>query len=573
MVFTGECSIRRATKGNPGLGKTAANLPRLRTAIWLAGCVLLLAACFGGGDSPNEPRVWTMAASDVTATSARLNLLVNPRGEPTEVIFFWGGDPDLAFDYAADFGDVGRGRDLVNVSMPITGLAPNTTYYYRARASNDHRKQTDGAIESFTTPDDGSRYWARSWGAEGHNDTLSTIAFTADGGYVLAGKLANSIGSEIWVFKFDAADQLEWRKTYSGIGLFEASDIIETSDGNLLVAGTGPDPFLNTNQLEPYPLLLKIDIAGNLLWAKRYSQFGLFKKLFETPDQGAILFADLIIDLPAGGIEIDVGVYKVDRDGEVEWLRQLDSGEYDYLASATATASGYTVVGKSSPVPFSLPTPLPPWSFEIDGAGNLRWQEIYLCAFDPEEVRALPSGNLLIAGADENGGVLMQLDDDGDYRWMRTYADDSLRSIDIDASGNILATGCFESGPGCGVGIARLDAFGSPDWARTYAFTRRTGNPSEGGTRRIRFKANGDLLFAGRYETRGGDLDAQVMLLPPDGDLADIDSPHTLDDTPALCPETGASPLTIGSSTATASLVPLLVQSPRATAFQQVAVP
>ena len=289
------------------------------------------------------------------------------------MIFFWGGDPDLALDYAADFGDVGRGRDQVNVSMPITGLAPNTTYYYRARASNEHRKQVDGAIRSFTTADDGSRYWARSWGAEGHNDTLRAVTFTADGGYALAGKLANSIGSEAFrILRFDANDQLAWRNTYSGIGLFEAFDIIETSDGNLLVAGTGPDPFLSTNQLEPYPLLLKVDPAGNLLWARRYSQFGAFKKLFETPDQGAILMADLLIDLPAGGIEIDVGIYKVDRDGEVERLRQVDSGQYDYLASATATASGYALVGKSSSVPFSLPTPLPPWSFEVDDAGNLR---------------------------------------------------------------------------------------------------------------------------------------------------------------------------------------------------------
>ena len=552
------------------IGKVVAG--HVRAAISIAAAMLLLAGC-GGGDGPDDPRVWTGPASDVTAASATLNLQVIPRGEPTEVSFFWGGDPDLAFDYAADFGAVGRGRDVVNVSMPVTGLAPNTTYYYRARASNDHRKQVDGAIRSFTTADDGSRYWARSWGTEGHGDTLHTIVFTADGGYVLAGKLGNSLGSEIWVIKFDATDQLEWRKTYSSLGLLEAFDIIETSDGNLLVAGTGPEPSLDSDLLIPYPLLVKIDATGNLLWAKRYSQFGSFKKLFGTPDQGAILFADFLIDLPAGGIEIDLGIYKVDRDGEVEWLRQLDSGEFDYFASATATASGYAAVGKSSLVPFSLPMPLPPWSFEVDVAGNLLWQEIYSCTFDPEEVRALPSGDLLVAGANESGGVLMQLDDDGDYQWMRTYADDRLRSIDIDAGGNILATGCFETGPGCGIGIAQLDAFGAPDWARTYAFVRRSGNPSEGSTRRIRYKPNGDLLFAGRYETRGNDLDAQVMLLPPDGDLGDNDSPHGLDDALAFCLETGASPLGISTSTATAIPMPLLVQSPRATAFQQVGVP
>ncbi len=63
------------------------------------------------------------------------------------------------------------------------------------------------------------------------------------------------------------------------------------------------------------------------------------------------------------------------------------------------------------------------------------------------------------------------------------------------------------------------------------------------------------------------------MLLPPDGDLADVDSPHSLDDAFALCPETGASPLSISSSTATAIPLPMVARSPRATAFQQVGVP
>ena len=91
----------------------------------------------------------------------------------------------------------------------------------------------------------------------------------------------------------------------------------------------------------------------------------------------------------------------------------------------------------------------------------------------------MPSGDLLVAGADAKGGVLMQLDDDGDYQWMRTYADDRLRSIDIDAGGNILATGCFETGPGrgIGIGIAQLDAFGAPDWGAYLHFSAPFGRP------------------------------------------------------------------------------------------------
>ena len=39
----------------------------------------------------------------------------------------------------------------VGVSVPVTGLAPETTYYYRATATNPSGTTTDGTIESFTT--------------------------------------------------------------------------------------------------------------------------------------------------------------------------------------------------------------------------------------------------------------------------------------------------------------------------------------------------------------------------------------------------------------------------------------
>ena len=544
----------------------------MRLVIAFFALAVLLGACSGGSGPPNAPAVATLAASNVITTSAKLNLQVNPRGEPTEVIFFWGGDPDLAFDYAADYGDVGRGNNDIRVSVTITGLAPNTTYYFKARASNDHNRRTDGAILNFTTSDDNAIYWARSWGTEGHNDTLRSAVFTSDGGFALAGRLENSIGSELWVLKFDSSDRIQWRKTFRGAGFFEAWDLIETSDGNLLVAGSAPDPDLDTNQAEPYPILLKIDMQGNLLWARRYSQFGFFKALFETPDQGAVLFADTLIDL-GGGVELDVGIYKVDRDGEVEWVRQIDSGELDFLASVKPTASGYALVGESKPLALQSVPYVPPWALEIDTAGNILWQQVYACEFRAEELQVLNSGDLLIAGEDENGGGLLQLDSKGDYRLMKTYDGDDFQSIDVDGGGNILATGCFETGPGCGIGIARLDSLGSQIWARTYAFTRRDGEPSDGGTRLIRIAPSGDLIFLGRYESRREDLDAQVMLLPPDGDLGDVDLDHILDDSLALCLQTGASPLSASNAAASAIDLPLLILPSRATAFQQAAVP
>lgn len=503
----------------------------------------LLAAC-GGSNSPDAPDVITLPATAITATSANINLRVYPNGELTEVGFSWGGDPELFNDYSIGDRSAGRGKKPVDVSVALSGLAPDTNYYFSASADNEHGLDDEGVILGFRTLRENSSYWARSYGTEGHGDTLRAIAFTGDGGYAVAGRVGDSLGTRLWVMKFDANDSVEWQKTYASIGFFEARDIIETSDGNLLVAGSAPEPDLDTNQLEPYPWLIKIDSRGGVIWEKRFSRFGFFEALFETPDGGAILFANSILDLPAG-IELDVGIYKLDQNGEVEWFRRVDTGLPDFARSAKPTAGGYVIAGESRVFPdLSGNVGYVPWAFEIDDAGNILWQRQYVCKFRPEELQVLNSGDLLIAGAFDDGGGLLQLDSGGEYLWMKAYGGAELESIDIAASGDIFATGCFDAGPGCGIGIAKLDPLGNPIWAKRYAFDRRDGNPSRGGTRKIREQSDGDLLFLGRYEVRHDDLDAQIMLLPPGGNLAGTDSEHILDDSFELCLATGALPLT-----------------------------
>jgi len=529
----------------------------------------LLAAC-GGGKRPDAPDVITLPATAITATSANINLRVHPNGELTDVIFLWGGDPELFNDYSIGDQSVGDGNQPINVSVALSGLAPDTNYYFSTSARNEHGLDDEGVILSFRTLRENTSYWARSYGTEGHGDTLRAIEFTTDGGYAIAGRVGDALGTRLWVMKFDPNDRLEWQKNYSAIGLFEAFDIDETSDGHLLVAGTSPDPDLATNLLEPYPWLLKLDSAGNLLWQKRYSEFGIFKAVFETADRGAILFAETIIEVP-DGIEQDLGIYKIDEEGEVEWFKRLDTGLFDYARSVRPTASGYVIVGESLVLPY-LPGPgayAPPWALEIDSAGNITWQQIYACDLRPEELQVLQSGDLIIVGNNQDGGGLLRLNSSGEYRWMKIFENEDFKSIDTTASDDMFVTGCLGTDPGCGIGIAKLDVLGDQVWAKKYSFVRRDNMPSQGSTRKIREKSDGDLLLVGRYESSHDDLDAQIILLPPNGELAGIDADYTLNGSLELCLETGSTPLTSIDSTESAIDISTAVLPVRVTAFQQ----
>ena len=95
------------------------------------------------------PLATSTAATQVTATSARLNSTVNPGGAQTDVEFEWGTDASYG-DYAGS-ASIGSGTNDVNPIATLTGLLPNTVYHYRVRATNSNGT-VYGGDQTFTTP-------------------------------------------------------------------------------------------------------------------------------------------------------------------------------------------------------------------------------------------------------------------------------------------------------------------------------------------------------------------------------------------------------------------------------------
>ena len=98
------------------------------------------------------PVATTQAAMGVTATAATLNGSVNPEGSATLVSFIYGTDPTLTTGTNTTTAQqIGSGTSAVSVSVALTGLQPNTTYYFKVEATNS-AGTTDGSISSFPTP-------------------------------------------------------------------------------------------------------------------------------------------------------------------------------------------------------------------------------------------------------------------------------------------------------------------------------------------------------------------------------------------------------------------------------------
>lgn len=115
-----------------------------------------LSSCGGnaGADPPapppGRPAVVTIAATEVGATGATLNALVNPNGLATGAWFEWGTSSSLAAFDTSSTQAVGDGTSPRNVTEGLAGLSPETTYYYRVAASSS-AGGTSGSIATFTT--------------------------------------------------------------------------------------------------------------------------------------------------------------------------------------------------------------------------------------------------------------------------------------------------------------------------------------------------------------------------------------------------------------------------------------
>lgn len=84
--------------------------------------------------APQAPSVASQAATAVTTGGATVGASVDPNGQATKVVFDYGTTTAYGASTAAQ--DAGAGTSAVTIKATVQGLAPNTTYHYRARATN-----------------------------------------------------------------------------------------------------------------------------------------------------------------------------------------------------------------------------------------------------------------------------------------------------------------------------------------------------------------------------------------------------------------------------------------------------
>jgi hypothetical protein len=103
-----------------------------------------------GAIIPVPPAVSGAGVTQITATGATLQETVNPGNGATAVYFNYGTNSSLTAPSCTITNTLGAGTSDVAMSIPISNLLAQTTYYYQVVAGNS-AGTNDGAILSFTS--------------------------------------------------------------------------------------------------------------------------------------------------------------------------------------------------------------------------------------------------------------------------------------------------------------------------------------------------------------------------------------------------------------------------------------
>ncbi len=355
--------------------------------------------------------------------------------------------------------------------------------------------------------------WTRAYGGI-FNDIGASGIETSDGGFLFTG-FANT--SDLGLLKTDANGNLVWLKTFGGVSFDIGYNVIESSDGGYVIIGStysygagGCDAWL-----------MKVDSSGNQLWSHTFggtnNDFGVSVK--QTPDGGYII-AGYTNSYGAG--LYDVWLIRVGPDGNPGWAKTYGAAGDDYGYSVDLTMDGGFVVAgyQNSFTVGGFDVGL----LKVDANGNLVWLKNFGGSLNDHgySVKATSDGGYIIAGDTRSFGAggsdvwLIKTNSVGTEQWSKTYGaafDDEGRSVDETPDGCFVITGDTRSfGAGLSdVGFMKADSAGNLLWITTFG-----GLQDDHGRSVVCTSDGGCIITGGTYSFGAGGEDVWIIKTEPD---------------------------------------------------------
>ena len=159
----------------------------------------------------------------------------------------------------------------------------------------------------------GGLLWDKAFGGS-ENDEARSIVQTNDGGYAVVGftVLEDTGDRDFWVIKLDKDGNKVWDRTFGGTSEDWANSIIQSKNGNYMVAGWTKS--MGAGKTDVW--IVKLDKRGNLIWDKTFggSENDEAHSIIQTEDGG---YAVVGWTKSKGAGNADVWVIKLDENGNL----------------------------------------------------------------------------------------------------------------------------------------------------------------------------------------------------------------------------------------------------------------
>jgi len=246
----------------------------------------------------------------------------------------------------------------------------------------------------------GSEIWNRTYGGPDVNASANAVIEADDGGYIFVGSIAPR-GEEVswaWVVRLTESGDEVWNRTFGGVGRSAANAVTHLPDGDLVFAGSTDSS--GAGKMDAW--VVRLTGSGDEVWNRTFGSpdDDCAQAVINTTD-GNILIAGTFTERPDNEtVDTDALLMKLTPDGDIIW--NWIYGEYGVNESANAVVEtvdgGYVFAGETG---FSGTDETDAWLVETDAEGAVAWSRTF-GGINPGDRAAsilqLAGGEILFAG-------------------------------------------------------------------------------------------------------------------------------------------------------------------------------
>ncbi len=239
----------------------------------------------------------------------------------------------------------------------ISGILDVTASGGQGETSRQILRHAGGDYWVLKLDGSGNLEWSRYFGGN-FTDTPEGIVQTTDNGFIIAGgsdstdtDISGNLGTyDFWVIRISSTGELVWEKSFGGSQIDEARAIINSDDGNFIIAGDtrSSDNDVSNNKGAADLWLIKISPNGDLIWEKTIggSSFDVARDIVISQNDGFIISgssrsSDNDVAINKG--QNDAWILKVDNNGNLQWERTVGGSNIDFAYGIAELSNGSVI--------------------------------------------------------------------------------------------------------------------------------------------------------------------------------------------------------------------------------------